>query len=332
MRRSNLALLTIGILFVFSLMARVSALAEEWTFNWDSNDDQIVISEDGFEDGGYLGVSLTELDEETAEEAGRRNTDGALILTVIHDTPAHDAGLEAGDIVVGVDRESIDDPDDLTRLIRSHSPGDEVKLRIIRDGRKRNIEVTLAERDHSMFLDLRKGGSGHRFFTQRNFSDSPFAGGKILNHFNEGGQLGVQVRELNEDLAEYFPGADDGGVLILDVLDDTPAEEIGLKSGDVITRLAGKRITSIKDLHKAVAAAVDEGEVDIRYIRKGKQKRGEVEIEASTSILSRLHTTFEDTDWRDHRIHILDGKDDMRELLEKLEKKIERLEKRLEDG
>jgi putative serine protease PepD len=86
---------------------------------------------------GYLGVTV-----EPAPDAG----DGASIVEVHPGTPAEDAGLEPGDRVVAADGQPIDSPEELTGLIGSKEPGDEVELELVRDGETETIIVTLGER------------------------------------------------------------------------------------------------------------------------------------------------------------------------------------------
>jgi S1-C subfamily serine protease len=61
-------------------------------------------------------------------------------------TPAEDAGLQPGDRVVAADGQPIDSPEELTGLIGSKQPGDEVELELVRDGETETITVTLGER------------------------------------------------------------------------------------------------------------------------------------------------------------------------------------------
>jgi putative serine protease PepD len=86
---------------------------------------------------GYLGVTV-----EPAPDPG----DGASIVEVHPGTPAEDAGLQPGDRVVAADGQPIDSPEELTGLIGSKQPGDEVELELVRDGEAQTITVTLGER------------------------------------------------------------------------------------------------------------------------------------------------------------------------------------------
>ncbi len=80
----------------------------------------------------------------TGDQQGKR---GAVIETVLPNTPASDAGLEKGDLVTAVDSQSITDGASLIVQIRTHLPGDTITLVVDRDGDQRRVEVTLAGED-----------------------------------------------------------------------------------------------------------------------------------------------------------------------------------------
>lgn len=85
----------------------------------------------------YLGVTV---------EPAPGSSDGATIVEVRPATPAAEAGLEPGDRVVSADGQPIDSPEQLTGLIGSRAPGDQLELELVRDGETRTVTVTLGER------------------------------------------------------------------------------------------------------------------------------------------------------------------------------------------
>ncbi|MCP4634093.1 MAG: Do family serine endopeptidase [candidate division Zixibacteria bacterium] len=86
------------------------------------------------------------------------------------------------------------------------------------------------------------------------------------------GWLGVSPQEVNNDLAEALDLGDVHGVLIGEVIADSPAEEAGLKAGDVITKFNGKIITGLKQFRFLVAETPPDKEVDVEVIRDKKKK------------------------------------------------------------
>ncbi|HWC40643.1 MAG TPA: PDZ domain-containing protein, partial [Actinomycetota bacterium] len=86
---------------------------------------------------GYLGVNM-------APPASGQ--DGALVQEVVPGSPADKAGLRAGDLVVGIDGQSVADYGELGVRIRGHKPGDKVTLKVVRGGNETTITATLTQR------------------------------------------------------------------------------------------------------------------------------------------------------------------------------------------
>ncbi len=119
--------------------------------------------EDGTVEYAYAGVSTVDLYPQLAERLGLDTDSGALVASVVADSPAEKAGLDAGsktinfqgntqipedgDVVVSLNGETVDSADDLPSAISRLSPGDEVTFGVLRDGETEDIEITLGSRD-----------------------------------------------------------------------------------------------------------------------------------------------------------------------------------------
>lgn len=97
--------------------------------------------------GGFLGVQLTDLTPELRTHFGVSEDDGVMISRVIDGSAAFQAGLQAGDIITGVDDASIGSTTDLVHAIRSREAGESVSLEVWRDGSYSRIEAALEQRD-----------------------------------------------------------------------------------------------------------------------------------------------------------------------------------------
>jgi serine protease Do len=94
----------------------------------------------------YMGVGTQPITPELQQLYNLPRDSGLLIAEVAPNSPASDAGLQQGDIIVSVDGEEITDSANLASLIRDKKPGDQVELVIDRDGQEQTVTVTLEER------------------------------------------------------------------------------------------------------------------------------------------------------------------------------------------
>jgi serine protease Do len=204
---------------------------------------------------GWLGVSVQELTPSLRDAMKVGNRPGLLITNVVENSPADDANLREEDVLLSFDGKTVEKADDFVRLVRNTPPDKKVKIKILRDGEEREIEAT---------LEARKTASSPRAFAYG-------WGGEGRNMIAIGRpRLGVQVQDLNKDLAPYFKVEEKGGVLVLEVTKDSPAEKAGLKAGDVITKIDGEKITDADDLISALRDYEEGDEATIEYVRQGK--------------------------------------------------------------
>jgi serine protease Do len=96
-------------------------------------------------DHGYMGVSLQDLSEQLGEYFGVENGQGALVKEVFEDTPAAEAGLKAGDVIVKIDGQNVESPADLTEHLSDKDEGDEITLELVRNKTSQTVKLTLAD-------------------------------------------------------------------------------------------------------------------------------------------------------------------------------------------
>jgi S1-C subfamily serine protease len=95
----------------------------------------------------WLGVGTQRLDANVAVQLGiDPDTEGVVVENVFADTPAREAGIEAGDVITSVSGESIESPADLSEVITRHDPGDEVEIEIVTPDGTETIDVRLDRR------------------------------------------------------------------------------------------------------------------------------------------------------------------------------------------
>lgn len=263
---------------------------------------------------GYLGVYLQDLSPGLAKALQLGDEPGVLIQGVVEDSPAEEAGLEDGDVILAFAGETVADQMALTKAVRKADPGQKVDILVLRKGKQKTIEVELGEAEDlvwhmklddldDLHLDL-KGFNNlkHKFktWTTEDGDDVFVIGEGDFHHNSNRGHLGIHIESLGEQLGEYF-GADEGeGVLVSHVVEDGAAAAAGLRAGDVILKLGDKDIADTNDLHKALAKTEPEDKVELTVLRKGKTKDfnvtlGEAPEHEITKII-RIHGGCDDKD------------------------------------
>lgn len=174
--------------------------------------------EKGYVVRAWLGVYIQEVDDEVAKALDLDSRDGALISGVVDDSPAEKAGFEEGDVIIRFGGEPVADPAQLKNIVSSSPPDTRQKVKIVRDGKTKNITVTLEElkdKERSVFAAE-----------------------------SEDESLGITVKEITPADRNQYKIEIDEGVLITHVKPDSEAAREGLRPGDVIARVGTKRISS----------------------------------------------------------------------------------------
>lgn len=233
----------------------------------------------------FLGVVLEEVDAEDVERLGLSEQRGALIREVVDGSPASEAGLRAGDVVLAWRGEAVYSAAELTRLVRETPPGREVRVEVFRDGGRVALTVTPEEHEGAAFLEptippetrARIGEQVERARAEwrgarEHLEDMEVRIGKHGAHFREAdrARLGVRLQRLTPQLDEYFGLGDRDGVLVASVRDGSPAASAGLRAGDVLLSVAGEEVSDPGDVARAVRSAA--GEIELRLLRRGEER------------------------------------------------------------
>ena len=199
---------------------------------------------------GWIGVTIQDVDENTAKALGMEHPSGALVASVLDDEPAAKAGIEAGDVITKVNGKSVENASALLRAIAAHKPGTSVTLDVWRNGKAVSLDVTLGDRQ-----------------TGVNSGKPSEAGQKQQNQ----GQLGLTVRPIKDEERRELKLEGKGGLLVLDVDPSKPAAEAGVRPGDVIVKANRQAVSSPEDLSKIVAGEGSKrGAVMLQINRRGE--------------------------------------------------------------
>ncbi len=176
---------------------------------------------------GWLGVDIQDVTRELAESFGMSRPEGALVRSVMPDSPAERAGLAVGDVILAFGTHAVYAAAELPPLVGSTAAGSEVKLSVIREGEPRHIAVTLGELPvEATPVATVEPGAGK-------------------------GRLGIVVRDLRFAEREAL-GIEEGGVLVEEVARG-PAYDAGLRAGDVILSIDRNPIANEAGFRTAVA-------------------------------------------------------------------------------
>jgi serine protease Do len=179
---------------------------------------------------GWLGVAIQDLSPELAEyydldgEAA-----GVLVTEVFEGDPADKAGIRPGDVITSVGDRKVASTRELTRLIAGIGVGDQTRIRVLREGRRKTFTVEIAKREASRIAAHRSGGMKPK-------ED----------------RLGIQVADITPDIARRFNLRTEDGVVVTDIASGSKADEAGLMAGDVIKEINHEPIESAEDYTRAI--------------------------------------------------------------------------------
>jgi len=179
---------------------------------------------------GWLGVVIQNVTEDLAQEFGLPKPEGALIAQVEKDTPASRAGLKAGDVIIYYNGKKVENVGELRNMVALTKPGTWVNIVVIRNGHKKTFRVKIGELS-----------SANTHFVPRGITH------KLLK------ELGFNVQNLTPDLAEQFGYKIGQGVLISQVQAGSPADQAGLRPGDLIMEVNRHRVHNLRQFFRALA-------------------------------------------------------------------------------
>ncbi len=190
------------------------------------------LKKDGHVTRGWMGVQIQPVTAEIADSLGMKKAEGAIVAEPQSGSPAAKAGVLAGDVITAVDGHDVKDARDLARKIGAMSPGTSVKLSILRKGEPTTVSLTVGEMTQQRQADA-------------NDQNSPDKGMP---------RLGLTLAPASD-----VGGAGDQGVAVTAVDPNGPAAEHGIKTGDVILDIAGKKVSKPEDVRRELASMNKDG-------------------------------------------------------------------------
>ena len=174
----------------------------------------------------WLGARLQAVTPEIAESLGLRLPSGALVASVLPNSPAARAGLKSSDLIVAVDGQTIEDPNAFDYRFATHPLGGTSQIDVQRGGKPVKLTIPLETAP-----DI---GRNEIALTSR----SPFQGAKVAN-------ISPAVAD------ELHLDTDTEGVVVTDLGDDSTAANVGFQKGDITLAVNNQKIAKTSDLEKA---------------------------------------------------------------------------------
>jgi serine protease Do len=226
-----------------------------------------------------LGLTVRDVDEADVKREKLAGLAGAVVEDVQTDGPAAKAGLKAGDVIVTFDGEKVRSAKHLARLVEETPEGREVDATVIRAGEKVALKATPANTGFFTRLDSLRNRhldltSPDRFnFVMPKIDVRPGLFERFADY--RFGWNGVTVQDLTGQLGDYFGTRD--GVLVTNVEDGSAARTLGLKAGDVITKIDDYAIRSSTDWWRRMSNAGRDVTITLMRDRKELTLKGKIE-------------------------------------------------------
>lgn len=191
---------------------------------------------------GYIGVTIQDMNDDLKSFYNQES--GAIVTSVVKDSPADRAGLKRGDLIVAVDGQNVKSSSELKNLIGSLTPDKIVKLTIIRDGKKRVVTVKLAELEESIASEAGISQDGRTFSYK-----------------------GITFANIDDSIRQRFGIPQSvSGIAVVEIKNN---ETKGVAPGDVVLQVESTPVRNIAELKKALDSYKHLQKKRVYIIRRG---------------------------------------------------------------
>jgi serine protease Do len=174
---------------------------------------------------GWLGVVIQMVTPELAESFGLEEGKGALVADISENGPADKAGITPGDIIIQFDEKDVKDMSQLPLMVAETPVGKKVKVSIIRDGKRKVVIAETGELEDKPAENIPE---------------------------KEKDNLGLTARQITPEMANMYGFTEEEGVIISNVSPGSPAEDAGLRKGDIIKEINRKPIKILDEYYNAI--------------------------------------------------------------------------------
>ena len=197
---------------------------------------------------GWLGVTIQDVDINTAKALGLKEPKGALVASVLKGEPADKAGIKVGDVIIAVNDKPVSDSHDLTRKIGLLKPHSKAKITVWRNGEIKELWVRLGERKINVAM-----------------------GEAEIPGSVEGYILGMKLREVTQEDVDKYNLDSDKGLIVLEVKPGSKADESDIRVYDILLKGNFKELNTMNDLKEVIEKdAKKKGALLLLIKRKGQ--------------------------------------------------------------
>ena len=242
-------------------LSRIPGMGSSWDY-YDKADNLRYFSEDA--NHAMLGVTT-----EKAEQ-------GVKVQDITKESGAQKAGLKEGDVITKIDDKKIENPDELSKIIREHKPGDKVTVTYLRDKKEQKVTAELTKwKGFNMYKTIPEFKMDMGDLNFERIMPKVQTMPRIMSPYGQnwswsggGPKLGISVQDT-----------DDGkGVKVIDVDEESNAEKAGIKEDDIITEVDGKVVNNADEIAKIIRESKDKISIMIKLQRSGKTQNIEVKM------------------------------------------------------
>jgi serine protease Do len=201
---------------------------------------------------GWLGITMQELDENTARAVGLKEPNGVLVAQTVPGDPADKGGIKTGDVILRVTGMAVENPTALLNRIAGLHPGDKVQVSVWRQNKMVDLTVTLGERKQNQVAE-QEGRGPKRQATAK--------------------ELGLGLRPVDGgEEAQALGLTKPQGLVVMEVVPGSPASQIDIQPGDVIVEANQKPVNSMDQLKAIIVESKTNGMVMLLVKRQGRNQ------------------------------------------------------------
>jgi serine protease Do len=192
---------------------------------------------------GWLGVAIQDLSADMAEYYGIESNEGVFVADVFEGDPADKAGIKPKDIILEVNGQKIKTSRQLTSMIAGIPVGETAKIKILRDGNEKTVNVEIVKRDETKLASR----------------------GRPQQQAAE--EFGIRVSNITPEIAQRLDIDEKTGVIVTGIESGSKAEGADIRVGDIIKEINRRPIETVSDYQK-ILSRVDSGEAVNLFIRR----------------------------------------------------------------